>query len=565
MRGAAPGGDPRGPAAADVLHAAVAAFVASGLVGVWAAPDRAAAAASLRMFAFGGVLHAVIWLAGRRAPWHRVMPLGAMLGGALAATYFLTQYRHLVTDAKVSLTHALGQALSGPAPALGWWTPQTNTVGTLLDGLVCLAAGAALGRGSVAVRALAGAAAAVMALGIVVSASRGSWLAVLVAVAAAAVVALPGRKIPPAVVGGVVTAGVLAVVASAVAPGVPWWMRLAAHLGRPDRLEVYQHALTLVRDAPFTGIGAGDEFARALSSYALLIQVPYLTYAHNLAVDLWLEHGLPGLAAWWALAAALAAAAVAGERARLGWRFRGAWAGLLAIHVHGLSDARASVDAWLWLPFFVLTGILAAQVSRHGVRLPRAWALAPPVVAVAVCGASIAGRGAVGAAWHANLGALAQGRADGFDRRSDPRAASAEREARAHFARALRHDAGDGPALRRLGLLDLASGHYDEAARHLGGAWREDPGHVTTRKAYGLAAVWTGDLDLAVELLRALPGMADELNTWSTWRASRGELARAIAAAQVSLRLEPAQPAIVDLVHRLERDARRPPVAGPRD
>lgn len=552
---AAPGSDARGPAAAVVLHAAVAAFVASGLVGVWAAPDRAAAAASLRMFALGGVVHAVIWLGGRRSPWHRLMPLGAVTGGAVAATYFLTQYRHLVTDAKVPLAHALGRAASAFTPALGWWTPQTNTVGTLLDGLLCLACGVALGRGPGAVRALAGGGAAVMALGIVVSASRGSWLAVVGALGAAAAVAWPGRKIPPAVAGGVVVAGVLAVVASAVAPGVPWWMRLAAQVDRPDRLEVYQHALTLVRDTPFTGLGAGDAFARALSSYALLIQVPYLTYAHNLALDLWLEHGLPGLATWWALAAALAAAAVAGERARLGWRFRGAWAGLLAIHLHGLTDARPSVDAWLWLPCFVLTGLLAAQLSRHGVRLPRAWALAPPLVALAVVGAAMAGRGPAGAAWHANLGALAQARADWFAGRADARAVQAEREARAQFGRALQRNPGDGPALRRLGLLDLASGHYDEALRHLRGAWREDPGSFTTRKAYGLAAVWTGDLDLAAGLLTAVPGMPAELNTWSTWRASRGERALAAAAARVSLRLAPAQPATVDWLRQLEAGA----------
>lgn len=554
-RTTAPGSGAGGPAAAIVLHAAVAAFVATGLVGLWVAPDRAAAAASLRMFALGGVVHAVIWLGGRRSPWHRVMPLGAVAVGTLAAAYFLTQYRHLVTDAKVSLAHALGRAISAFTPALGWWSPQTNTVGTLLDGLLCLACGMALGRGPAAVRAGAGGAAAVMALGLVVSASRGSWLAVLAALAVAAAVAAPGRKIPPAVAGGVVTVGVLAVVASAVAPGVPWWMRLAAQVDRPDRLEVYQHALTLVRDTPFTGLGAGDAFARALSSYALLIQVPYLTYAHNLALDLWLEHGLPGLAAWWALAAALAAAAVAGERAGLGWRFRGTWAGLLAIYLHGLTDARPSVDGWLWLPCFALTGLLAAQLSRYGVRVPRAWALAPPLVALAVAGAAIAGRGSAGAAWHANLGAVAQARAEWFAGRGDPRAPHAEGEARAQFARALELDPGDGPALRRLGLLDLASGHDDEAVRHLAGAWRDDAGNFTTRKAYGLAAVWTGDLDLAARLLTPVPGMPEELNTWSTWRASRGERALAIAAARVSLRLAPGQPATVDWLRRLEADA----------
>jgi len=548
-----------------VLHAGVACFVASALTGVWAAPERASAATSLRMLALGGLVHAFIWLVGRRAPLHRVASVGAVLAGAMGSAYFLTQYRHVVVDAKVTLPHAIGQATSALSSPLGWWTPQANTVGTLLDGLVCVAAGLALARGPAGLRIVGGGAAAIMGLGVFVSASRGSWLAVAAALVVAAVVARPGRKPSPALVGGAVAVVVLGVVATAAAPGVPWWMRLAALTGRNDRLEVYQHALTLVRDTTFTGIGAGDQFAQALSSYALLIQVPYLTYAHNLALDLWLEQGLPGLATWWALAAALAGAAVAGERARLGWRFRGVWAGLLAIHLHGLSDARQSVDAWVWLPFFVLTGTLAAQLSRHGVRVSRAWALTPLAVAAAVTCAALAGRGPVRAAWHANLGALAQARGDRVTEPSDASRAAAHGEARAHFERALMLNARDVPALRRLGLLDLSTERYADAARHLREAWREDPEHLTTRKALGLAAVWTGDLDLAARLLQQPPGMAAELNTWSNWRASRGERALAIAAARVSLRLDPAQPATAEWLRRLEADARAHSVASPRD
>ncbi len=546
----------RAPSAAAAVHAGIACFVASAATGVWAAPERASAIASLQMLALGGLAHALTWLVGRRAPLHRLPSVGAALTGALGSAYFLTQYRHLVVDAKVTLPHAIGQATSAFSSPLGWWTPQTNTVGTLLDGLLCVAAGLALARGPLGLRIVGGSAATVIGLGVFVSASRGSWLAVVVALGVATVVALPGRKPPPSLVGAAVAAVVLTVVATAVAPGVPWWMRLAAVAGRPDRLEVYEHALTLVRDSTFTGIGAGDQFATALSRYALLIQVPYLTYAHNLSLDLWLEQGLPGLASWWALAAALWCAAAAGERAKLGWRFRGVWAGLLAIHLHGFSDARQSVDAWTWLPFFILTGALAAQLSRHGVRVSRAWALTPVVVGVAVMGAALSGRGPVRAAWHANLGAVAQARGDRLVVTSEASTPATVDEARAHFERALVLNARDVPALRRLGLLDLEADRYSDAARHLRNAWREDPASLTTHKAYGLAAVWTGDLDLAAQLLQALPGMSDELNTWSNWRESRGELALAISAARVSLRLDPAQSATADWLRRLDRDQR---------
>ena len=81
--------------------------------------------------------------------------------------------------------------------------------------------------------------------------------------------------------------------------GTPWWIRWAGAAGRPDRLDVYGQAVTLLRDMPFTGLGAGDQFAAAVSRYVLLIQVPFITYAHNLTLQLWLAYGLFGLAAWY--------------------------------------------------------------------------------------------------------------------------------------------------------------------------------------------------------------------------------------------------------------------------
>ena len=58
--------------------------------------------------------------------------------------------------------------------------------------------------------------------------------------------------------------------------------------------------------------------------YVLLIQVPFITYAHNLTLQLWLAYGLFGLAAWYGLAAATA---VAGGRRGAGRAWAAAFAG----------------------------------------------------------------------------------------------------------------------------------------------------------------------------------------------------------------------------------------------
>ena len=79
---------------------------------------------------------------------------------------------------------------------------------------------------------------------------------------------------------------------------------------RPDRLDLYRQSLWLIRDYAFTGVGLGGQFALALSRYVLLIQVPYLTYLHNLYLEVWLQQGLIGAAAWvWLLTAFVLSAA----------------------------------------------------------------------------------------------------------------------------------------------------------------------------------------------------------------------------------------------------------------
>jgi hypothetical protein len=432
------------------------------------------------------------------------------------------------------------------------WAPFANSTATLLEPLIAVAAGLAIGHGSRLRRIGTGAAAAVMIVACLLTASRGAWLAVVVSLAALAGYQFVARW--QAAIALIAGAAVLGVAAGTVAGGTPWWMSWAALAGRPDRLDVYGYAAALLRDLPFTGLGGGDQFAAAVSRHVLLIQVPFITYAHNLVLQVWLAGGLAGLAAWAGLAAASAVAVASGEVAGLGRRFRGVWAGLLAVHVHGLSDARQFVDPWTWAPFFVLSGVLAAAVGRPECRVRVATASAPIAVAVGVVLAAIVGRGAPAAAWQVNAGAIAQGRSDRA-LASDADVRTAERaRAVAAYERALQSAPDDGPALRRLGLLALDEDRHAEALRLLTRAWAVEPGHLPTRKGYGLAAVWTGDIELAAAVLAPVNGIGDELITWSRYRRDRGELPAAIAAARTALAIEPDQREVAAWLAQLERE-----------
>ena len=550
----------RGQSAAAAIHVAIACFAATMAVGVWTAPDRAAALPQLWVLVAGGLAYGVIWAAARFVSGaFTALLVTFLLANVAAAAFFLAQYQYLAVGAKVPAVDALARALSAPFAQSDAWAPFPNSLATLLDGAIGAALGVVLSRRSAVLRGVGAVALAVLVAALLASASRGSWLGVAAALAAGTYVAwrLPAPSLGLA--GPLAGVAVLAAVGGALWSSPPWWVRLVAAAGRPDRLEVYQHASTLLRDTPFTGIGAGGSFASSLSKYALMIQVPYLTYAHNLSLQIWLDQGVLGLAAWFALAAATVVAAAAGEAAQLGWRFRGVWVGLLAIHLHGLSDARQSVDGWTWAPFFVLSALLAAAVGRHGVRVTRARVAAPAMMAGLVVLAVVVGRGSVGPAWTANLAGVAQARADfAIDRQAAP-IEQWRTEAVDGFSRVLDMDGTDVPALRRLGMLELDLDHHADAVTHLSRAYALDPGTASTRKAYGLAAMWTGDVGLAAQLLGGLPGIAEELNTWSYWRRSRDEVALAAAAARVSLAVEPDQAPIVEWLAGLE--AERPATA----
>jgi O-antigen ligase len=524
------------------LHAAVASLLGASLFGVWIAVERASAWFALAWVVAGVLVYAVVVRAARderRWRWVASVLIGT---GAMGALCVALQYRYLGYPAKSSLVTSIGELTSACVPALGLWSPFPNSLATWLEGLLPLAFGLTRSRGATrGARAVARAAFALIALGVLLSASRGAWIAEAVAFAAWAFVACARRRPGWLEAGALVLAASLVAVTigslvagpAAVAETTGWsdWLR-------PDRLDVYRHSLSLVRDFPFSGIGLGDQFAMALSRQALLIQVPFLTYPHNLLLNQWLEGGLPGALAWVSVVAAVIGCGLAGARAALGRGFRGASLGALAIIVHGLSDARQSVDGWTWLPLFALVALMAARLQAANIPLTRANRLASLLAPLALVVIVVLAYWPIDAAWQANVGGVWELRGYAADLSADGRA-DARRAAEAAYQQAVRLDPRQATARRRLGILSMQDGRYSEALAHLQIASEAAPDNWTTRKALGLAYVWTGDTDRAVGLLASLddPTIAGELDAWAHWRQTRGEMDLARRAAEVSARL----------------------------
>lgn len=123
------------------------------------------------------------------------------------------------------------------------------------------------------------------------------------------------------------------------------------------RREVWLWGLTAVEEFPLTGTGLGT-FRRVVAErYPIAVPADFdIAHAHNIFLQVALDAGLPGLAAYVGLLVITGAIGwrVAGEEAR--WRpfTLGLLAALIALHVYGLGDALApgskpGVIFWLML------------------------------------------------------------------------------------------------------------------------------------------------------------------------------------------------------------------------
>jgi len=537
----------------DGLMAALAVSAAVALGVAW---ERSSAHEAVQWYWVGALVCALLSRLCRSDVLWRVIAILSTLAGAAIALYVILQFPYLGYDVKVESLSRVGAAIGSLVPRFAVWVPMPNSVATLLEGLVPLAAALAAAQGGKGWRVAAGASALVMVFAIALVVSRGAWIALAVGCLAWATAWAWTRRagMSGRVVASVCVAVALLLVATATHVIAPSFggLRLGEIFDRPDRLNVYRNSLVLIQDFPVTGIGPGSQFAMALSRYALLIQVPFLTYSHNLYLSLWLELGLLGMTIWAALVGAVLAAILVGERARLGVWFRGAWIGALVVLVHGLMDARQVVDRWTWLPLFVLLGLLAARLRRLHAPISVGAMVLPIATSLIVLAVASPFLLPIGATWRANQGMLAEARAELGGLPRDARARSFA-DARRQFELAVTLDPRQPTARRRLGLIAIDEGRFEEAHANLDVAWQADTGSPTTRKAFGLACAWTGRLERAKDLLAPVDGIVDELIVWSWYWEQQGRRAQAIDAARLSLMMRPGIPEVARRLADLER------------
>ena len=506
-------------------------FALSGVLGIFPSYDRALgypmlAAILLSVLLYFGAAYFI-----RSWELARNLSLGLLLVGTAFALLFIGQYGYQDYIEMPGVIQRLG-ALTTLLPEVSSYDLHPNAAATFLEGLLPLGIVLAITsreRWQQAVWALC---TLVMAYALLLSFSRGALLALLGTLAIFLITRLPRWY---ALIAGAVIA-LLLVIALLVLPqhvaivgdSVAWIS---------DRLALYRNSMYVASDYAFTGIGLGDTFSLIYSRYGLLIQVPFLTYTHNLPLATWMNQGLPGLIAFTGVVVTFYLFIYRVNRSSTPRRlFHGLWLGVTATLLHGLFDARQYIEGWWMMGLLFLLLGLAVALGRvtlqkafwesREVKLTYFPRIVPVTVAVALVALMVIFNRPLLAAWNTNMGALTETRGELTPNLTNDQRTEFYIAAQQWYENALATDSSLANPNRRLGNLDVKLEQFEEAIAPLEAAFGREPQNPAAIKGLGLAYAWVGETGKAAETLRLLDDtaqMTDELYTWGRYRQEQGK------------------------------------------
>ena len=528
-------------------------FVLTGAISVWSAYDRPVAMAKLWMIVAAVLLFyafVAFSLPGARSygdDWAQV-PAWLLAGfGSIVTLYFLMTPNWGDLPAKITAVEAVRSSLKGALPQLPGHVLHPNVVGGLLAMAVPYAA--AVTWVSIRGREWAAALGAVLLgltlFGLLMTTSRGAWLALAAGGGAALLWWLVGlisggspdrRRSYFSVI--LLVGGLLVLLALILRPDTAGRLisSFPALAGGAGRLDLYRNSLGLAQAYPFIGAGLGS-FMMLYSTYAYLLHVGFLFHAHNLLLDVAIEQGLLGVGAllwmWVIFGAAL-------------WRRAGAagigpWLGaaavsLVTILVHGLFEdafygSRALMLLFVPLAFALPYPQRAAALDRSSrAFIPLAAVGLALLIMVLISWKPIASTAA------ANLAAVRQSRAElTVYERSEWKIQDAVRRGIdmapivAGYEAALALNPDNASANRRLGQIELSLGAYEAALEHLGRAYGRTPWDNATRQMYGEALLLNGQTARGQSLLAGVNNAQKQLSARAYWYRTNGEAGVAAA------------------------------------
>ena len=538
-------------------------FLLTAVVSVWAAYDRSVAWAKFWLIAGGVLLFYALSNSGLRPATLAWLPSA---GGAYLALYFLLTHDWNAYEVKAQALTSIGKAWQSVRPVIPALPLNPNEVGGILAMLVPFATwinwhtwhraleDLGVRRG---VRWLPPITATcilfLILLGLLMTVSRGAWLALGIVTMIAGTWGLSGRLAchRPEWRRGTWAALVIVGIAAALLAivGLRQSQLLNGSMFSIDsllgRVGFHRNSLLLVADYPLIGAGLGG-FQMLYSSYVLLIHVGFIPHSHNLFLSLAIDQGLPALLAlvwmWGTVAiAAWQGAATLGNESKqsLAPQLGAAILSIIVILVHGFVDT-ALYGKFVFLLFLPLAFAALAPSRRRvpGRRsLPRPLLVGLAALAIPILlwpGKSLS-------LFYANLGAVHQSQAE-LRIYSWPewplqdavrRAVDLDPAIRA-FERALTLNVANPTANRRLGMIELSRGEYEDALGHLQLAYAAEPWSTTTRQLLGEALIVNGYWDEGEALWAGVNNEQGQLGARAFWYGYIGDAERETAIRQAA-------------------------------
>lgn len=296
-----------------------------------------------------------------------------------------------------------------------------------------------------------------------------------------------------------------------------------------QRFHIFWSDIELIKDVPFTG-GGLDGFPGLYSSYIMINPNYILGYGHNIFLDTTLQQGiLGGLMLLWIYLGSIVWLALRPVPSAYSLLRKAVLSSLLIIVFHGLVDNIVYRTTATTLLFFVpgmAVGLVASVSSdRGGIWLKRQQ---PRYLAVpALIGLSLILIGLIVirkpllSAWYTNLGAVEMAKVELSDFPTgiwdEGQYADLLLSAESLFHRALAYDPANPGAHYRLGLIAMANRDFPTAVYHLEIAHRGAPYHRGTLKTLGFSYIWNGQIQAALSLLPRIPESNQEVAIYPWW------------------------------------------------
>ena len=344
-------------------------FLIAGAISIAVAPDHRAALGLYRAYfiepmAFGVVLINVITTPKRAYFLVAGLALGGSVAGVANAAVVLNALRHHTYD------------VVNTPPVVIYNT--ANAVALYLVPVIALAGAIAMHWPSQRERVVAGAFVVLGSICVVLSFSRGGYLA-LAAVAVG--LALTHRRRWVFIGAGVLLAGGLMLIPTLRHRVLTDLDPSNGHNTLVGRVHLWSVALQMLRDHPIFGAGLSG-FATVIAPYWNPTNIDRFTYPHNIVLNAWTETGLLGVVAFtWILITAFIYSWRGWRSAPPGWRVLhlGVLLALVAVVVHGLVDVPywkndLSLEFWTILSLSLALSALPGTkpLTHHGTPAPHA-------------------------------------------------------------------------------------------------------------------------------------------------------------------------------------------------